>query len=158
MFLGRLAVLVTVGAVLAATSSACAGGGADVKTAGSAAPTVGAIQTQPQVVQQPGDVVEPQDSVVEITISGARFLQNQLKLRVGEAVTIRVLNQDDQKHNLRIAGLDGQYETEDDAVTVPDAIPGGESGELKFAPVVPGEYTFRCDFHPGTMGGQIIVQ
>ena len=158
MFLGRLVGALTAGVLLAAWLSGCSGSRSDEETAGTSEPTVGAIQTQPDVVQQPGDLVEPQDGVVEIRISGARFLQNQLKIRVGEAVTIRVLNEDDQTHNLRIAGLDGQYGTEDDAVTVPDAIAGGESGELRFAPAVAGEYTFRCDFHPGTMGGQIIAQ
>lgn len=158
MFLGRLVGALTAGVLLAAWLSGCAGSRSDEETAGTSGSALGAIQTQPDVVQQSGDLVEPQDGVVEISISGARFLQNQLKIRVGEAVTIRVLNQDGQTHNLRVAGLDGQYETEDDAVTVADAIAGGESGELKFAPAVAGEYTFRCDFHPGTMGGRIIAQ
>lgn len=158
LFLGRVVSTVAAGVLLAAWLSGCSGGRSDEETAGTSEPTVGAIQAQPDAVQQPGEMVEPQDGVLEISISGAQFLQNQLKIRLGEAVTIRVLNQDDQTHNLRIAGLDGRYGTEDDAVTVPDAIAGGDSGELRFAPAVPGEYTFRCDFHPGTMGGRIIAQ
>jgi len=59
---------------------------------------------------------------------------------------------------LRIAGLDGQFDTEDDAVANPSQIEGGGGvGELTFAPLAAGAYSFRCDFHPTTMGGQIVV-
>ncbi len=58
---------------------------------------------------------------------------------------------------MSIAGLDGEYETQDDAVTDPEALQPGESGELTFVPQVAGNYTFRCDFHPANMGGQIEV-
>ncbi len=44
-----------------------------------------------------------------------------------------------------------------DAVTEPPAIGGNGAGELNFAPLVPGRYTFHCDFHPGTMGGQVVI-
>ena len=56
-----------------------------------------------------------------------------------------------------LAGLDGQFDTEDDAVTNPAQIAAGGAGELTFAPLAAGAYTFRCDFHPTTMGGQIVV-
>ncbi len=118
----------------------------------------GTVQAQPQPVQPAGEPVEPQDSVVEITIAGRQFLESRISLRAGELVTIRVLNQDSEVHNLRIAGPDGEYQTEDDAVTSPEAIAPGEAGELTFAPQIAGEYTFRCDFFPGTMGGQIAVR
>ncbi len=95
---------------------------------------------------------------MEIIVTGRQFAQSRVGLRVGEPVTIRVLNQDGDAHNLRIAGPDGEYQTEDDAVTAPEAIPPGEAGELTFAPQIAGEYTFRCDFFPGTMGGQIVVR
>ena len=39
-----------------------------------------------------------------------------------------------------------------------DAFYGGETGELIFSPLVPGAYSFRCDFHPDQMGGRIEVQ
>ena len=81
-----------------------------------------------------------------------------MAVAVGEDVTIRVTNRDQLTHNLRLAGLDGQYDTEDDAVTEPDFIINGATGDLDFAPAIPGAYTFHCDFHPGSMGGQILVQ
>lgn len=101
---------------------------------------------------------EPAAGIVDVTIAGALFENNNIVMSLGEPVAIRVTNNDPQTHNLRIAGLDGEFNTEDDAATDPQAIAAGETGELTFAPPVAGSYTFRCDFHPATMGGVITVQ
>src|SRR5438445_10727291 len=101
--------------------------------------------------------VEPQGGVIEIAASGQHFEQNYLRIPLGQSVTIRLTNNDNTPHSLRIAGLDGQFDTEDDAVTNPAQIAAGGVGELTFAPLSAGAYTFRCDFHPTTMGGQIVV-
>lgn len=117
------------------------------------------LQEQPEPPQElAASTTEPADGAIEVTISGSAFENNNLAVPVGQPVTIRVVNGDLVTHNLRIAGLDGQYETEDDAVTAPDAISGGETGELGFSPPVAGAYTFRCDFHLTEMGGQITAQ
>jgi plastocyanin len=113
---------------------------------------------QPPPAQQlDSQAVEPQGGVIEVTVSGQRFEQNYLRIPLGQSVTIRLTNNDNTPHSLRIAGLDGQFNTEDDAVTNPPQIDGGGLGELTFAPLSAGVYTFRCDFHPTTMGGQIVV-
>ncbi len=104
-----------------------------------------------------GSPVEPKDGVIEVSILDALFQQNYLHVPLGESVTIRVTNKDQIQHSLRLAGLDGQFGTEDDAVANPPQIDGGGVAELTFAPLAAGAYTFRCDFHPGTMGGQIVV-
>jgi plastocyanin len=101
--------------------------------------------------------VEPQSGVIEVTIADTLFVQNYLRIPLGESVTIRVTNNDQIPHSLRLAGLDGQFDTEDDAVTNPPQITGGNAGEITFAPLSAGAYTFRCDFHPAQMGGQIVV-
>lgn len=93
-----------------------------------------------------------------MTAENVAFVGNRLSIPRGEAVTIGVTNRDGVSHNLRIAGPDGEFETEDDAVTAPETINRGEAGELTFAPPLAGEYTFRCDFHPLTMGGVIVVE
>jgi plastocyanin len=98
------------------------------------------------------------DGVMGVTIQDALFVGNNIQVPFGESATIDVTNKDTQPHNLRIAGFDGEYQTEDDAVTTPDAIDGGGSGSLEFAPAVPGSYTFRCDYHPGSMGGVVVVE
>ena len=126
--------------------------------AGSTAP-LGDIQPQPQPVQALDTATtEPENELIEVTVRGAAYNGNNLEIPLGQATTIRVENQDGQPHNLRIAGVDGQYGTEDDAVTNPETISGGEQGEVIFAPQVPGAYTFRCDFYPGSMGGRITVE
>jgi plastocyanin len=145
--------------IIAACSGDGDGGAAEIADT---APTVDAnltVQNQPDPVQPPaGTPTEPQEGVYEIIAEGGAFQGNAVKAALGQLTAIRVTNRDQLTHNLRIAGLDGQYDTEDDAVTEPAAIEPGASGELGFAPAVRGAYTFRCDYHPGTMGGQIIVE
>jgi plastocyanin len=58
---------------------------------------------------------------------------------------------------MEIAGADGEFGTDDDAVSVPDVIPGGGSGTLEFNAAA-GSYDYQCQFHPDTMQGQITVQ
>ena len=123
-------------------------------------PTVG-----PQLLDQPipaqdvdGEPIRPSAGVVDIVIAEVIFQQNNVQIPLGEPILIRATNSDLVAHNLRIAGLDGQFMTEDDAVTDPDTIAAGNSGELTFAPPVAGAYTFQCDFHPAMMGGLIVVQ
>jgi plastocyanin len=123
------------------------------------APTL-QLQDQPEPVQQ----LDPTASVatggvIEITASENKFAPNLWTTSLEETVTIRVTNaEQQQQHNLRLAGPDGLYDTEDDAVTAPEAVPAGETGELTFAPQAAGNYTFRCDFHAGSMGGRIEVE
>jgi plastocyanin len=127
------------------------------RTALSTEPPAGP-RDQPAPAQPLGpQAVEPQGGVIEITASGQHFEQNYVRIPLGQSVTIRLTNNDNTPHSLRIAGLDGQFDTEDDAVTNPAQIEGGGVGELTFAPLSAGAYTFRCDFHPTTMGGQIVV-
>ena len=155
----RLAALTAAAlAVAVLATAACSGDDGGDAVAGVGGPSLGEIQPQPEPVQEGGDLVEPRDGLIEVHISGARFLQNELGMTAGEPVKIRVLNEDGQSHNLRIAGFDGEFQTEDDAVTAPETIEPGGDGELVFAPPVAGSYTFRCDFHPGSMGGQIVVR
>jgi plastocyanin len=96
--------------------------------------------------------------VVEVTIEGALFRGNNLRVPFGESVKIDVTNRDAETHNLRIAGFDGEFQTEDDAITAPDPIEANGAGSLDFSPIVTGAYTFRCDYHPGTMGGRVTVE
>jgi plastocyanin len=141
-------------------SMAC---GDDDSTTGRPAPTSPpASISGPQPQPSPGQaldssVTEPEDGVVEIAAQDIAFAGNNIKVKVGEPVTIRVTNEGAAVHNLRIAGVDGAFETEDDAVTEPAQIGAQGVGELTFAPSLPGSYTFRCDFH-STMGGQVTAE
>jgi plastocyanin len=55
---------------------------------------------------------------------------------------------------MRIAGPDGEYDTDDDAVSDPDRIDGGESGTITFT-LEAGSYAYQCDFHPADMKGTV---
>lgn len=123
-------------------------------TAGPVAPALQPAPAQPLNAES----IEPEDGVIEITASGQKFTQNFLRVpAANESITIRLTNSDTVPHSLRLAGLDGRFDSEDDAVTNPTQIDGGGVGELTFAPQADGPYTFRCDFHPTTMGGQVVV-
>jgi plastocyanin len=119
----------------------------------------------PEVLPQPAPpqpldeaASAPVDGVIAIEAREALFAPNRWAVSTGENVTIRVTNNDQQQHNLRLAGPDGAFDTDDDAITAPEALDAAAIGEVTFAPLVPGGYTFRCDFHPDSMGGQIEVE
>ena len=117
------------------------------------------LQTQPEPVQQLDEQASPPaDGIIEIAAAEAKFAPNRWNMELGDTVTIRVVNSDSQQHNLRLAGLDGAYETDDDALISPDPVAPGETGELTFVPQVSGNYSFRCDFHRESMGGRIEVE
>ena len=164
----QLAALLLLPSVAILAAIAGCGDGDDEKV--EPLPTVAVVQDTapaptPRIVAQPSPsqpldaaASTAEDGIISIEAREAQFVRNRWTIAVGESVTIRLNNADSQQHNLRLAGPDGEYETQDDAITVPEAVNGGESGELTFAPLVQGGYTFRCDFHPGTMGGQIVVE
>src|SRR3990172_492401 len=71
-----------------------------------------------------------------------------LTVKVGESVTINLTNDGVAIHNMRIAGADGQYNTDDDAVSDPQLVNAGATATLSWtAPGQPGEVKFQCDFH-----------
>jgi plastocyanin len=62
-------------------------------------------------------------------------------------------------HNMRIASGDNEFANEDDAVSDPTLVNGGETATLEwFAPSAGGTFDFRCDFHPQAMVGTITVE
>jgi plastocyanin len=93
------------------------------------------------------------------TEAGDNFYSpNNLKVSLGETTTIQIANNGVAVHNLRIAGVDGEWSTDDDVVSDPDLISGGATATVEFTPTVAGTYTFRCDFHPTEQGGVIVVE
>lgn len=81
-----------------------------------------------------------------------------LTLAAGAAVGVTVDNTGTAIHNMRVAGDDGEYDTDDDLVSDPDIISGGESGTIEITLAAAGTYPYRCDFHPTDMAGEITVQ
>lgn len=96
---------------------------------------------------------------IAVTMGDNFFQPNEITVPAGATVTFDITNGGQAIHNMRIAGEDGKYDTEDDAVSDPDIMPGGATGTLTWtAPSQPGEIVFRCDFHSIDMTGRIIVQ
>lgn len=151
---------------VALVAAACGEGEEEVNgPAETPAPTESPAQGGNGLADQPDppqaiadEVTEPAGGVIETEMGDNFFVQNNLRVALGESVTIRATNGGQAPHNLRIAGVDGEWDTDDDLVTDPDTIRSGASGELVFTPEVAGTYTFRCDFHPAEMGGVIVVE
>ncbi len=113
-------------------------------------------QEQPDPVQAiDATLTEPVDGVIEVTLLDTLFSPNNLHVPLGDTVTIRLTNNDPATHTLRVAGIDGRYDTEDDAVV--STIAPGSVEELTLDGAAAGTFTFRCDLHPGSMGGVIVV-
>jgi plastocyanin/mono/diheme cytochrome c family protein len=108
-----------------------------------------------EIVEITGTVdVSMQDNVFDIDGK-----QNPtLKAASGATVTFNIANEGSAAHNLRIAGPDGEYDTEDDIVSDPDLITGGNGGTLQFTAVSTGTFDYRCDFHAAQMLGKITVE
>jgi plastocyanin len=82
-----------------------------------------------------------------------------LRVPAGEEITINLTNEGAAIHNMRFAGDDNEYDNDDDAVSDPELVTGGQDAILVFtAPGEPGTYDYRCDFHPTDMLGQIVVE
>ncbi len=99
--------------------------------------------------------MEPTDGVIETDSEDNFFTLNNFAVKVGEEVTIRLTNPGLLPHNLRIAGLDGEWSTDDDFTTA--ILSNGEVDEFSFVLDEPATLVFRCDVHPIDMWGQITV-
>ncbi|MEO6198071.1 MAG: cupredoxin domain-containing protein [Dehalococcoidia bacterium] len=93
------------------------------------------------------DVIEQETDVV---MKDNVFEPGTITLAAGKEFRINLDNQGKFAHNLRIAGLDGEFETDDDIVS-PD-VPPGEKDDVTAQIDEPGEYAFRDDFHPDMTG------
>jgi plastocyanin len=85
-----------------------------------------------------------------------RFIPAQVTGLAGEVIEIRVINVGSVAHNLRVAGLDAEYDTRDDFLSDPGTIMDGEEGRVLVKIDEPGSYPFRCDFHV-TQVGELIL-
>ena len=96
---------------------------------------------------------------VAVSMKDNIFEPADLTVKAGASVTFELKNDGVAPHNMRIAGPDGSYNTDDDAVSDPNLISGGATGKLDWtAPGQPGEFKFQCDFHAPGMAGTITVE
>ncbi|HEY5626303.1 MAG TPA: cupredoxin domain-containing protein [Dehalococcoidia bacterium] len=162
-------ILLPVAAGLLLLAAACGGddddggnGNGDTGTpaATETAPADG-IEPQPAVPQELEDeVTEAAGGVIQTVAADVptfSYSPNHLKVPLNETTTIEITNEGAALHNLRIAGPDGEWNTDDDTVSDPDLISGGGTGVVEFTPTLAGTYTFRCDIHPDVQGGVIVA-
>jgi plastocyanin len=101
----------------------------------------------------------PNGAEIAIAMQDNRFDPDAATVTAGETASFTLTNEGAAIHNMRIAGEDGEYQTDDDAVSDPEAIRAGQDGTLTWdVPAAAGEIEFRCDFHPVEMVGTITVQ
>ena len=94
-----------------------------------------------------------------VTMTENKFDPTEFTVAAGSTVTFNLANDGAAIHNMRIAGEDAKYNSDDDTVSDPDLVNGGETATLAWtAPDSPGEINFQCDIHPTDMLGLITVE
>ncbi len=97
------------------------------------------------------------DITIDVAMGDNIFEPKELTVDAGKKFRINLVNNGTFVHNLRIAGPDREYRSDDDLVSKTD-LKGGESGELVGQIDTPGTYPFQDDFHPTEMTGTITVR
>jgi plastocyanin len=121
----------------------------------------GGAAEPPAVSETPGGGETPPAGGSEIAVSmGDNFFDpKDIAVAAGASVSFALTNDGTAIHNMRIAGADKEYNTDDDAISDPDIVPGGDSATLTWdTPAEVTEIDFRCDFHPTEMVGTLAVQ
>ena len=104
------------------------------------------------VLPTPGPAGE---AVIRVEMRNGFFSPSGLTIRAGGDYILELRNRDGKAYNLRIAGPDGKYETEDDLVS--DNVDSGKTGSLALRIDQPGSYDFRSDSEPISMVGTLTV-
>ena len=117
------------------------------------APDDGAAQPAP-------DEGAPQsvDVTLDVKMGDSFYEPSELEVEAGKSFRINLTNDGKLIHNLRIAGVDSEYETADDLISTPSPLGSGVTGELVGQIDEPGVYSFRSDFQTGEMVGTITVK
>ena len=87
-----------------------------------------------------------------------RFVPNAISANAGQVVEIVLSNVGSVAHNLRLAGVDDEYNTRDDWLTDPATLFSGDTGTVVVQLDDPGVYAFRCDFHATLQVGTFTVR
>jgi len=158
-------ILVPVAAGLLLLAAACGGddddggnGGNGGNGNGGAATPAHEIESQPVSPQAIGDeVTEASGGALQTAVGDNFYTLNNLKVPLNETTAISITNDGLVPHNMRIAGPDGEWSTDDDSASAPEILVSGTTGVVEFTPTLAGTYTFRCDIHPTEQGGIIVV-
>jgi plastocyanin len=95
------------------------------------------------------------ETVIRIEMRNSSFSPSALTVRAGKDYLLELRNDDRKAHDMRIAGIDNEYETEDDIVS--ESVDPGKTGSLEFRIDEPGIFDFRSDSDPISMIGTLTV-
>ena len=99
------------------------------------------------------------DTEFELTMTDNVFSQTEFTVKAGDKFRFNLTNAGPTfVHNLRVAGPDGEFDTDDDLVSDPQSQRVGVPGELVGQIDKKGTYAFRDDFHPTEMTGTLVVE
>lgn len=149
-----LALLMAAGLVVALSLSfACGGddddGGDDGGTPAATTPADG----------DDGNGDDGGEVTFDVSMGDNFFEPNEFTIAPGATATFNLSNDGTAIHNMRIAGADNEFGTDDDAVSDPDLFMAGDTGTLVWtAPDEAGVYDFYCDFHTTDMIGTITIE
>jgi plastocyanin len=98
------------------------------------------------------------DGTYDVSMTDDAYIPADFTVPAGGTLTLNLTNDGTAIHNVRVSGADGEYNTDDDAVSVPDLVQAGGTGTVTWeAPEDPGEFLYKCDIHPD-LGGTITVE
>ena len=95
------------------------------------------------------------ETVIRIEMRDNLFSPNNITLRTNQKYILELRNRGKAPHNLRIAGPDLEFDTDDDIAS--DLIDGGKTGLFPLEMTVAGTFPFRCDPHAVEMEGTLTV-
>jgi plastocyanin len=107
----------------------------------------------PEVTASPTPAAEAVDAEVSVVMKDNFYEPPEFSVPAGKRFRINLTNEGPSfAHNLRIAGPDSEFDTDDDLVSEPSAQRVGVSGELVGQIDEAGTYPVRCDFHAEQTG------
>jgi uncharacterized cupredoxin-like copper-binding protein len=90
------------------------------------------------------------DAEVSVTMSDTAFDPGTLPVPAAKRFRINITNNGTLACDVRIAGPDGEFRTDDDIVS--QAVPPGGTGSVDGQIDTPGDYAFQCSFRPELSG------
>ena len=111
-----------------------------------------------------GPLVAQSEQVVEVTIKDFRFVTKQSPLHLGAATTIKIRNDDAERHDFGSTMFEGiPTQIEKDGVIVYGRGIGGvfldpkRDASIRFNMSRPGRHEFRCSIHPNMTGELLLL-
>ena len=96
---------------------------------------------------------------LDVSMADNLFEPAEFTVDAGDDVTFNITNDGTAIHNMRVAGADNEFNTDDDSVSEEEVVTAGGTTTLQWAaPEEPGVYDFQCDFHLPDMAGTITVE